>query len=341
MDSLKTLTFYVATTSDSRSGFSVLQSACVGGDYETVRNIFLCSPSHLDTLIVINIAVENTSQHTRKTLEQITLPGFYHLKQCTEELHKGSCAGRQLTSPLIHVAARVGTVSHVRRLLAHGAQAVNDQYCGTTPLHLAAEHNTLDVVKYLVSRGAILSAKNDDGLTAGHVASLKGKTNTLLYLIGQNLKEPFSLQCFTNKDYEGYFNYLHLAILGRQKGTVAALIEKGYNVNYPCTGGLPRSVVRRYLYDIPYGKWFKGPDHWEENSPLMLSALVGSMDVFLLLVDNGANIFYRNLYGKSSLSCATEVGHSDIAKLLRSKAALQIPSWNKFENNELDAYRGN
>lgn len=330
MDSLKTLAFYVATTPNRKCGFSVLYSACGGGDYETARNIFLCSPSHLDTLIAVSIAVENTSsQHARRTLEEIKVPGFFHFKQCTKELCKGSCAGERFTPSLIHVAARVGTVSHIRRILAHGLQDVNDEYRGTTALHLAAEHNTLDVVKYLVSRGAILSAKDKDGLTAGHVATLRGKTDTLLYLIGQNLKEPFSPLCSNNKDCEGYFNYLHLAILGRQKDAVVALIEKGYNVNYPCTGGLPRSVVPRYLNDIPYDKWFKGPDHWKENSPLMLSALAGNMDVFLLLVENGANIFYRNLYGKSSILCATQVGHFDIAKLLRSKAAL-ITSRNKF-----------
>ena len=296
MDSLKVLAFYSAIGRETNSGLK----ACTGGDDVTVRDIILFSPSVLDAIIAISML----SQHKRESLRDLAFPGSFFSQE-------------SMSAPLIHLAASVGNLLHIRRLTTQGGD-VNEQFRGSSPLHVAAENNCLDVVKELVSRGAILSAKDSEGFTAAHLACWRGKTDILLYFIEQNVKEPFSPPCLSDITYDGYFNYLHLAILGRHKETVAVLLQRGYDVNCPCKGGLPRSVVQRFLGDVPYEKWVAN-NTWLEHSPLALAALTGSLDVCCLLANKGANICYQNLQGETPLLCATKTGHLHLVEFLRSK----------------------
>jgi uncharacterized protein len=56
-----------------------------------------------------------------------------------------------------------------------------------------------------------------------------------------------------------------------------------------------------------------------ENTPLILAAKSGQLDVVRLLLDRGANPGMRDQSGRTALDAARAQGHMDIVKLLEAK----------------------
>ena len=319
MDSLKSLAFYAATTPDSRSGFSVLQCACVGGDHETVRNIILFSPSQLDVLIALSIPVENAvSQYSEKTLKEIVALVSHPSRTSIKNIFAKSAAGTDGLS-LMHMAARVGNASHIRRLAALGADTT-ERNAGSPPLHIAAGFNTQEVIKELVSQGAPLWTFDNIhdkaphlSLSTAQVAAWRGKTENLLLLLDKG-RETFSQEKSYSCWLKGCCNScLHLAVWGGHKDTVSCLIERGYDINERCSRGFPSSVAGTISED-----WFKN------SSPLMLSALAGNLEMFLFLIERGANILYQRHDLKNVLTFAVKGGNLELVEIVLSKTNLNL-----------------
>ena len=84
------------------------------------------------------------STKTAFALPQVSLPSF-NLAKSTEY-------------PL-HIAARMGDLSAVKKLVESGQKVSQTDLFGSTPLHMAAMYGHKDVVEYLISKGANVNAK--------------------------------------------------------------------------------------------------------------------------------------------------------------------------------------
>ncbi|KAL2613969.1 hypothetical protein R1flu_025661 [Riccia fluitans] len=89
----------------------------------------------------------------------------------------------------LHVAARVGDLAQVQRLLDEGADvntpAWGPKAAGTTPLHLAAIGGHLDVMDELLERGANIEARTKGGCgwTPLHSAAKERNKRAIRFLL--------------------------------------------------------------------------------------------------------------------------------------------------------------
>jgi uncharacterized protein len=96
---------------------------------------------------------------------------------------------------------------------------------------------------------------------------------------------------------EDGFTPLHLAVFGRQKATVRALIEHGADVNALSSGSIAR---------VP---------------PLGTSAFVRSVSMARLLLDAGADVNGRGEGGFTALHAAAQNGDEELIRLLLERGA--------------------
>ena len=309
MERLHSLAFHATATPCPSIGFSVLHAACIEGDNETIRNILSFSPNVVDSLIALSVQVKGSSTEYEgmKPEEILRVKNTPDQQKIQEFTKKVFVKGIESWS-LIHVAAKIGTVHNIRRLLRQGADIdeklicvddyLNEHYAGSemscSPLHIAAAHNTVEVSKELITLGANILAQaenvNSDGYTAAHFAAKGGNTPLLLYL----LEEEGSLRDMVCQG----FTPLHLATSSGHTETVAALISCGANVNEKSYGYLPVAVEC-------YG-----------TTPCMIAAFGGHMETFDLLAEKGGNIHACDELGRSLFYFAIRQGHIGMFKKL-------------------------
>jgi len=87
--------------------------------------------------------------------------------------------------PLLHFAARFGTVKTINSLIAEGADVNSVDDDGSTPLHVAASKGRLDVVQILLDAGADRTKQNNSAETPAQLAELAGHTE-----VARRLREP-------------------------------------------------------------------------------------------------------------------------------------------------------
>lgn len=73
---------------------------------------------------------------------------------------------RGADNSILNIAAYRGNLSHVRVLLAHGADIDAAGDMGNTPLHDAVSRGHIQLVEYLLEQGASVSPRNEFGKTA-------------------------------------------------------------------------------------------------------------------------------------------------------------------------------
>ena len=86
--------------------------------------------------------------------------------------------------PLLHFAARFGTLKTIESLIADGSDVNVTDDSGSTPLHIAAMKGRSDVVKRLLEFGADTGKRNDSGETAAEAAGRVGQSDVLRILLG-------------------------------------------------------------------------------------------------------------------------------------------------------------
>ncbi|KAJ0405336.1 hypothetical protein ATCC90586_008149 [Pythium insidiosum] len=96
----------------------------------------------------------------------------------------GSDAEDEL-QPLLHLAAQLGALEMVQRLVEHGANVhARRDRDGATALHVAARQNEPDLVQLLVKHGADVNAMDRvHGDTALHVAAKRGAKRAAMALV--------------------------------------------------------------------------------------------------------------------------------------------------------------
>ena len=127
----------------------------------------------------------------------------------------------------LHYASQQGKLPAVKCLVEKCGSRSRDcvDKKNITPLHLAADNGHFDIVKYLCSNKVNCMAQDNNGTIPLHTAALKGFTDIVVLLAGQNNCNP--MEC----DHLGR-TALHCACQEGYLAIVQFLVEeKGCNPN--------------------------------------------------------------------------------------------------------------
>jgi len=208
-------------------------------------------------------------------------------------------------------AVRDGDVSAVKRLLSDDPRllrAADDHL--KTPLHWAAEHDRHDVAKMLLDAGADLEATTSWGATPLDWAATMGSTKVADLLQARGAQG---------------MNLVAAASLGKLD-LVRMFLDSGTHL---------ASLTRRAVPAEPN-------DHWVADSARMKGDVIsdafygacrnGHTAVAALLLERGANVNAKGVFGGTALHWAAINGHEDtVAFLVAHGADLTIRD-SKFDS---------
>ncbi|XP_046402376.1 ankyrin repeat and KH domain-containing protein mask-like [Ischnura elegans] len=169
----------------------------------------------------------------------------------------------------LHLAASRGLRDVVAALLAGGANVDAPDASDRTPLMLAAARGHCETVDQLIREGARINTEEIHGYTPLCEAVWKGSVGVVRSLLGAGARITQS------------HHLLHHSVLGRQGAEAASLLlQAGCVANLRDDSG---------------------------DTPLLLAARTGQVDVARVLIRNGASVNYPNgLTGSSPLHEAVE-----------------------------------
>lgn len=189
-------------------------------------------------------------------------------------------------------------VETVKLALVRGADVDARDQGGFTPLMYAAAHGHLDVTQLLLSRGAKPDVRDKDGETALMVAASQGHGPVVELL----LKSGADVNVRSNAKETALLK----ATYGARVGIMRILIREGALVNaadrYDFT---PLNVVASRPR-VPGG-----------------CSEVQVTEAARLLLERGAHVAIRDVWGNTALSEAKKQGHKDMMQLLKVAAAKQ------------------
>ena len=265
---------------------------------------------------------------------------------------------------LVHVAARIGNVEHLCRLLGDGeyVDSVMPGLSRETPVMLAARYNEVDVVEFLVERGALLEVQDDKGYTPLHQAVMGAKITNMLRLIELGAH-------VWSRNYEEQ-NVLHLAAEKGHTEALRLLLEHGISVNNTdCTGASPILLAaknghlqaihlllkhRGNLNSCDNKEWLplhhgaknqqtdiakflvecKGNVFAKTSDGDSVLHLTSRLELVSYLVEQGANIHARDNVGRTPLDVAAGNGQADTGNFLLNRGA-SINSRDQYGNSAL------
>lgn len=215
----------------------------------------------------------------------------------------------------LNAAAYEGYTNIVKLLISEGAKVRLPTAMKWTPLHSAAWSGHKDIAEALIGAGADVNTRNKSGRTALHVGAEKGHKNIAEYLI--------SIDADVNaKDKHGWTS-LHFAAMHGHKHLIELLIEKGADVNVKMQSGWTplhaaanwgRRDVTELL--IAKGANVNVKDNGGET-PLHRAARGSHKGAAELLIANGADVNAKNKWSRTPLDIAIDRGHTEIVELLR------------------------
>ncbi len=197
-------------------------------------------------------------------------------------------------------AARDGDAPVVERLLSHDPRLVraSDEYL-KTPLHWAAEHDRVDVAEMLLDAGADLEAMTSWNATPLDWAATMGSTKVAELLLARGAKG---------------MNLITAASLGKLD-----LVRKFLDSGAPLA-----SIAGRAAPAAP-------DDHWVADSARMKGDVIsnafycacrnGHMAVAALLLERGADVNAKGVFGGTGLHWAAINGHKDTVSFLVAHGA--------------------
>lgn len=215
----------------------------------------------------------------------------------------------------------VGEASDVKSGLEKNRKLINqflpDDYCGYTPLSYAIIRGDLEIVKVLIDNGADVNATKDKGNQYRPVVLAMEKGPQFLEplldsgaRIDEILKPWFKVSAKTVRLFESYdliSSPLISALYQRSKKKVIDAIAKfPESVNDVCPSGFPALVLAVHLFDLDIVESMvknganlecqvKSKSHPDlKDSPLVVAAEHGKLDVVKYLLDCGANFKIEN-----------------------------------------------
>ena len=254
----------------------------------------------------------------------------------------GVVHANETTDQVLMVAAQIGKVDAVKRLLAEGANIETTDQHGRTVLDVAIAFDQTDVVKLLLTAGANVNAGTGNRKTALHIAAASGKTDIVKALLGagarvdvadQDGNEPLHIAVAkpTNgqivKDLlnagarvdvanNDGMQPIHLAARSAGAGTVQTLLDSGAKSDAIDLHGL------RPLHLVAQGaaQRIKASRTSANNLTKLLYGWEYTMVVKVLL-SNGASLDVEDKTGKRPIDYASEGGFSEMVDLLLAAGA--------------------
>jgi ankyrin repeat protein len=240
----------------------------------------------------------------------------------------------------LHEAAIGNHKDIVELLINKGANVNAKDKSGNTPLYYAStfgegrkrnNKNDWDIAKFLVSNGADINMKPGSGDTPLHSAALYAPEEIVRLFLdnGADVNVKLSSPGWPRKSNSGP-TPLHNACMRTDMNTeiVELLIAAGADLNAKCyseqaDGWTPLSFACLHentkAVELLIAKRAKiNPISDLGNTPMHYATIT---EIAQLLIDNGANIHFKNKDGYSPLHNAVKGSHSDVAKLLIAKRA--------------------
>ena len=255
-------------------------------------------------------------------------------------------------------AAKRGYHAVVDTLISHGASVNTQDASSSTALHWGVGNGSETVLNSLLQAGAFVDAKDFDSRTPLHIAAVMGHEAAAKILLCNGASLDIT-------DMSGQ-TPLFSAIEGRNVNIVKMMLDKGASVDVPDSDGLtPLSYAAwtsngrmvKFLLQKTQHTGFSDlisencePDseHMEElmvnilfteiSSPdskisehmtLLHWAAVNGLDKSVQkLLENGASVDTKTIFGETALALAAFYGHAKIVRILLDNGALANSSDN-------------
>ena len=195
----------------------------------------------------------------------------------------GGCDKPDQPTVNLYLTLERGDLDQLKRHIAWGTDVLSPLPDGRTPLQIAAADGREVFVKLLMEQGADPAARGADGYDAMETALINGRIQVATLLASRN------------KTIDANALLLVLARHGtRDRFALAFLLQRGADINT------------------------RGPDG---ATPLLIAVRRNDRVFVRHLLDRGADAFVTDAKGKSALAVAEELGHEDVARLLRRQGA--------------------
>jgi ankyrin repeat protein len=257
----------------------------------------------------------------------------------------GAVHANETTDQVLMVAAQIGKVDVVKRLLAEGANIETTDQHGRTALEVATAFGQTDVVNMLLAAGANVNARTVNRKTALHIAAASGKTDIVKALLragaqvdvaDEDGNEPLHIAVADPTNGHMVKNLLdagakvdvanndgmqpiHLAARSAGIGTVQTLLASGAKSNAVNGHGLRplHLVAQGGVQKMNAARRFANGEH---HLTMLLYGWEYTMVVKVLL-SNGASIDAEDKNGKRPIDYASEGGFSEMVDLLLDAGA--------------------
>lgn len=210
-------------------------------------------------------------------------------KLCEKEYKSWQESGFSLDYPL-RIAARNGYMNILKAMIEAGANISGDiKY---TPLHEAVEDGRIEMVQFLLENGANINAKTE---TRGEETPLSLAVNKACPMYQQNAAE----------DHQKYVEIIKLLIARR--ADINESDPLGWTVGQGGSINLVKLLVENGAVIL--------------NGHLHSAANDGKTDIAEFLIDNGADLNFKNAQGDTPLHKAASLFQVDTIKFLAAKGA--------------------
>lgn len=219
-------------------------------------------------------------------------------------------------SPL-HEACIKGFANLVQPLVNAGADPVQPDRFGLTPLDLALDYKNENVVAVLLHLDVQTKALEEAAGSAMERAALRGQTEIAKLLIQGGLP--------VNRPTSAGSTYLSDAALKGKKEAVQLLLDHGADVNTEnqigdtplhdaALGGSPE-IIKLLLN---HGARIDAQDKDSGATPLMVAASLGRSAAVAILLQYGANASLKDRFGRTALDRARQVNEPATVRLLET-----------------------
>lgn len=193
----------------------------------------------------------------------------------------GGCGKPDQPTVNLYLTLERGDLDQLKRHIAWNTDVLSPLPDGRTPLQIAAADGREVFVELLLKAGADPEARGTDGHNAMETALINGRTQVATLLAPRN------------KRIDADALLLVLAQHGtRDRFALAFLLQRGANLNA------------------------RGPDG---DTPLLIAVRRNDRVFVRHLLDRGADPSVTDARGRSPLAVAEELGHEDVARLLRAQ----------------------
>ncbi|XP_071098269.1 serine/threonine-protein phosphatase 6 regulatory ankyrin repeat subunit A-like [Haliotis cracherodii] len=302
-------------------GYNVLHVACFGGDIDMVSHV----------LTKTKLDIESKGQYGRTPLMVAANKGHKRLFEFLVSMGCDVAAVDEDTNNILHVACQGGSLGMVKYIISQKIfPAEVKGRLGRTPVMHAAYFGQNEVFDYLVSKGCSLSVIDSDGDTILHMACYGGNQELVEAVlskgvVGIETKGKYGrTPVMTAADF-GHMNIFDFLV---SKGCDLSVVDaNGDNIlHVACYCGNVDMVMHLISQKVcgieSRGKYGR--------TPIMQAAFFGRIDVFELLLNEGADLSVADDDGDNILHVACLGGNVAMVKVIVSKDVLPLESRGKY-----------